>query len=205
MVKTFKEQIFMQNVGARRRDRDDHPLQLSHQDVIDAYDGTVASRVSQALEQGPEATQAEQSVARIAHMSDLPKSTASLVEALKYVFHEGSLMPVDGLLKERAAILDDLAERKEKMEKPEKELSRVFRAFIYAEINALARGTGNPGTLPPMPEDKRSAVQQGLKVLTASDSYFTIRYAWGEKAEGLETALHPERAWSRSRGMGLGM
>ena len=165
----------------------------------------MTARVDQALARGPEPTLAEQSVARIANLSNLPEAAGGLVAALKYVFKEGSLRSEESLMKERAAVLEAVAATKERPKEASDEMAKLYRVFTHREMIALAEGRKGPGTLPALSDAQRFAVRQGLETITSQSSDRYRTYAWGEAAKRVENGLHPERARSRSRGMGMSM
>ena len=203
----FNRPLFLRNVGKRNPDpRRMHPLGYASRDAKEAYDRDAEDHVRRAFAKDPMPTDAEMSVARIASLPNLPDGSAGLVAALKYVFSEGSLKSVDDLMKEREAVLAELAETQESPEKSEGILELVFQTFTHKEVFALARNNGPlPGTVSALDENRRMAVARGLSTITKTPGRTFGAYAWGEAAHSLEDRMHPERARSRSRGMGLGM
>ena len=203
----FDRPLFLRNVGSRNPDpRNMHPLGYASPQTKGAYDRDAGRQVQRALDENPEPTQAELSVARIVALPNLPERSAGLLESLRYIFQEGSLKPVDDLLRDREALLAEIAETKESPKKSEGFLEQVFRTFTHREVFALARSDKRlPGTVPTLDETHRTAVAQGLSTITKNRGLSFTMYAWQAAAESLEDRLHPERARSRSRGMGLGM
>ena len=201
----FNVPLFLRNVGQRNPDpKRKHPLGFATRDAKETYDRDADRLVQRALSDNPEPTQAEVSVARIANLPNLPKGSAGLVEAMKYVFEEGSLSAVDDLLKERESLLTEIADTKERPRKSEGMLRRIFQTFTHREVFALATPDKSlPGTVPALDENRRIAVAQGLSKITKARCRTLSAFAWGPAAQSLENGLHPERARSRSRGMGM--
>ncbi|WP_293576492.1 hypothetical protein [Phaeobacter sp.] len=196
---------FLRDVGDRNEDGR-HPLTFQHKEVKDAYDRLVSTWVAQALSQNPAPTDAERSVARIANLPNLPASTGELIEALKYVFREGSLKPVDEVVKDRDALLTEIAATTERPKEASEHMEKIYQVFTHREVVALARGDRYlPGTLPALDEQQKIAVKKGLAMITSHSSVLYNTWAWGKGAKALENGLHPGRAQSRSRGRGLGM
>ncbi|WP_170565706.1 AAA family ATPase [Ruegeria atlantica] len=203
----FNKPLFLRNVGQRNPDpRRMHPLGYANREAKEAYDRDVEGRVQRALSAAPEPTHAELSVARIGLLPDLPDQSADLVAAMKYVFLEGSLRAVDDLMREREALLTEIADMTESPKKSEGILERVFRTFTHKEVFALTRTDKSlPGTVPALDDNRRIAVAQGLATITETGGRTFGLYAWGYAAQSLEDGLHPERARSRSRGLGMSM
>ncbi len=109
------------------------------------------------------------------------------MEALQYVFREGSLKSVEDLMQERKVLLTDLAERKEWPKEVEGELERIYRSFTHREILALAQPHKNlPGTLPSLDDTRHRSVAQGLRQVTGRLSLLSARHAWFAGARSLE-------------------
>ncbi len=197
---------FLESVGDRNETPRRHPLWLHHTDIEKAYDRQVSARLDEAFSKVTLPTQAEKSVARIVALTNPPAQSKALVEALQYVFREGSLKPVEHLMQERKVLLTDLAERREWPKKVEGELERIYRSFTHREILALAQPHKNlPGTLPSLNDTRHTAVAQGLKQVSGRITLRSNGYAWGAAAQSLEEGLHPERARSRARGLGMSL
>ena len=203
----FNRPLFLRNVGVRNPDPSYyHPMGHQPFPLKDAYDRDAEGRVQRALSDNPEPTQAELSVARIVNLPTLPYRSTGLVDALKYIFREGSLKPVDDLVKDREALLTEIADTKSRPERSDVFLERVFRTFTLREVFALARTDRPlPGTAPVLDEARRTAVARGLQVVTSGIDPLVGNYAWKAAAKSLEGTLHPERVRARERGMGLGM
>ena len=202
----FNRPLFLRNVGRRNPEpgsRFGHPLGFAPREAREAYDREVERVVERALSDEPKPTLAEASVACISLLPDPPKQAAYLIGALKQVFEEGSVRSVEGLMKERAALLDEIANTTERPERCETVLERVFRSFTHREVFALAKpGKRLPGTVPALDDDQRAAVARGLKTITDTPGRVLPNYAWEAAAETLEDGLHPEQARVRSRGRG---
>ena len=203
----FNRPLFLRNVGQRNPDPDyHHPMGHQPFPLKNAYDRDAEDHVRRAFAKDPMPTEAELSVARIASLPNLPDVSAGLVAALKYVFREGSLKSVDDLMKEREAVLTEIADTKTRPDSSDLILERVFRTFTHKEVFALAQPNKPlPGTVPAMDEARRVAVAQGLTKVTSSINARIGKYPWKVAAQSLEGELHPDRVRARSRGMGLGM
>ena len=98
-------------------------------------------------------------------------------------------------MQEREQLLKELAALTEVMDQSAARafLSRLFRSFTHREIQAFADPTSD-GV-------HHGAMVKGLTCLTRSPIYSYC--AWQKAVPALAMTLHPERALSRSRGLGL--
>ena len=143
---------------------------------------------------------------RIALLANPQKGKGGLVETLKHIFEDSSYRAVDDLLKERETRVTETSDTKERPRTSEGMFMRIFPTFTHREVLALARPNNSLlGTVSALDENRRVAVAQGLSTITKARCRTLSTYAWGTAAQSLEHELHPERAWSRSRGMGMSM
>lgn len=202
----FYEEIFTKNIGYRNRSQD-HPLELHHTAIQREYDIRVDREVRQALSQKIKPTDTEKAVTRMVANSDLTTGRDDLVDALTLIFREGSLQSVDQVMSNRQLLLSELCGRRERWEPIEAQykLAEVYRSFTHREIIAISQPTHDlPESLPSVPDHQRLAMRDGLRKVTESlGEGYGIDYAWKNAAKQLELGLHPNRALSISRGLGL--
>ena len=209
----FDKPLFMRNVGRRNPKpghRFGHPLGFAPREAREAYDRDVDRVVERALSDRPKPTLAEVSVAGISLLPDPPKQAAHLIAPLKQVFEDGALREVDDLMKDRAVLLDEIADTTASPKTSEAILERLFRSFTRKEIWALAQPDKRlPGTVPALDETRRAEVARGLTTITKTKLRVPKVYAWGLASKTLEHGLHPERAAraarARSRGRGASL
>ncbi len=97
--KKFNRPLFLRDVGERNpKPGYHHPMGHAPWPIKNAFTERADQVADEAISRNPASTEAERSVARIAHLPNLPDDTGSLVEALKYVFREGSLKEADDLM-----------------------------------------------------------------------------------------------------------
>ena len=177
------------------RSRLGHPLEFNHREVQEEYDRRVGTVIDTVKASSPHPTALEQTAALVIHHVEQAHRDHALGEALRAIFKEGSLPSADALMQERQQLLTELAALTEVMDQSAARavLSRLFRSFTHREIQAFADPTSDGA--------HHGAMVKGLTCLTRSPNYSYC--AWHKAVPSLAMTLHPHRALSRSRGLGL--
>ena len=124
----------------------------------------------------------------------------------EHISEDSLFSAVDDLLMEREIRLTEIANTKERPIRSEGMCRRVFQTFTRREVFALAAPKKSlPCTVPALDENRRVTVAWKLSTITKARCRKFSNYAWGSAALSVENGLHPERAWSRSRGAGISM
>ena len=116
----------------------------------------------------------------------------------------GSPQRAQEIERARSDVLDQLSKVDDRSGDARDVLPQLYKAFIYREIEALAKAdTKGPDSLTHIPLQQRKVAADALKTLTKDGLIGFALYPWNDHAERVADGLHPERGRSRGRGLGL--